>query len=162
MLLVLRICLPLLMRLLLVLSILEVSITVFYTSRQKAILKIGSSEAYSTHPLLHGVHAEDFALGYITKKLQYIYSLKDIYIFIWKQNAAFEIKPAFCCAWCTKMIIKSGFPLKNVVTISQQYMNRDLLFYKCEFLQSALCDEKTNTPLMKIKKSRRPMASIFK
>lgn len=134
----------------------------FYSNRQKAILKIGSSEAYSTHPLLHCIHAEYLALGFITKKLQYLYSLSDIYILIWKQNAACEIKPAFCCAWCSKMLSKSRFPLKNVVTISQQYLDGLDILEKADSLQSAFCIEKTNPPLMKIKNSRRSMASLHK
>jgi hypothetical protein len=139
------------------------SIIVFYSNRQKAILKIGSSEAYSTHPLLHGLHAEQFALNFITKKLQFNYPLRDIYILIWKQNAVQEIKPAFCCAWCSKMLIKSGFPLRNVITISNEYMDApSSKIDRMISIQSAICEEKTNTPLMKIKNSRRPMASIYK
>ena len=134
----------------------------FYSNRQKAILKIGSSESYSTHPLLHCVHAEEYALNFICKKLQYNYSLNDIYILIWKQNAVQEIKPAFCCAWCTKMMTKSKFPLKNIITISDYYIeNSHVMMDKLLSIQSAICEEKKNTPLMKIKNSRRPMFSVI-
>jgi hypothetical protein len=60
------------------------------------------------------------------------------------------------------MINKSGFPSRNVVTISQQYLERNIILDKYDCLQSAMCDEKINTPLMKIKKCKRPMAMIFK
>ena len=124
-------------------------------------MKVGSSEPFSTHPLLHGLHAEESALRFIIKKLQYLYSLKDIYIFIWKQNANFEIKPAFCCAWCSKMLRNSGFPIKNVITINQKYLDRYVMVDKTDYIQSAICDEKSKIPLMKIKNSKRPMASIL-
>jgi len=126
------------------------------------MLKIGSSEPYSTHPLLHANHAEMIALNLITKKYQYIYDLKDIYIFIWKQNANYQIKPAFCCAWCSKMLNKSKFPLKNVITISDNYLCKPNISIpiSCNF-QTAICKEKENIPLMKIKKSKRPMTILF-
>ena len=122
---------------------------------------MGSSEAYSTHPLLHGLHAEESALKFITKKLQHSYSLKDIYIFIWKQNANYDIRPAFCCAWCSKMLRNSGFPLKNVITVSQKFLDGHVILDKTDYVQSAICDEKSKLPLMKIKNSKRPMASIL-
>ena len=124
-------------------------------------MKVGSSEAFSTHPLLHGLHAEESALQFIRKKLQNYYSLKDIYIFIWKQNANYDIRPAFCCAWCSKMLINSRFPLKNVITINQKYLDRYVMVDKTDYIQSAICDEKSKIPLMKIKNSKRPMASIL-
>ena len=101
-------------------------------------------------------------MNYIIKKLQFVYPLKDIYILIWKQNAIQEIKPAFCCAWCTKMLEKSGFPLRNVITISDYYMKNAVPHMdRLLSIQSAMCIEKTNAPLMKIKKCRRPMDSLM-
>jgi hypothetical protein len=61
------------------------------------------------------------------------------------------------------MLIKSGFPLRNVITISNEYMDApSSKIDRMISIQSAICEEKTNTPLMKIKNSRRPMASIYK
>ena len=128
----------------------------FYSSRQKVILKIGSSEPYSTHPLLYCLHAEIIALNFITKKIQYKYSINDIYILIWKQNVNCEIKPAYCCAWCAKMLLKFHFPLKNIITISNEYMNINLhinsiRLIKNYSIQVAICKEHERVPLMKIK-----------
>ena len=125
-------------------------------------MKIGNSEPYSTHPLLHATHAEIIALDIITKKLQYEYDLKDIYIFIWKQNASQQIKPVFCCSWCRKMLSKSRFPLKNIVTISDYYLNKTQIYIdRLLSFQSAISKERENVPLMKIKKSKRPMNILF-
>ena len=61
------------------------------------------------------------------------------------------------------MLIKSGFPLKNVITISNEYIDAPSpRIDRLISIQSAICEEKTNTPLMKIKNSKRPMSSIFK
>lgn len=98
------------------------SIIVFYNAAKKKLLKFGSSDIYSTHPLLATIHAEDLLITEITKKWQYQYNINDLIILIWKQNAKQEIRPIFCCQWCKKRIIKSGFPTENVITISDYYM----------------------------------------
>lgn len=97
-------------------------ITVFYNAVKKVIIEFGSSENYSSHPMLATNHAEDYIINKIQKKC-YDSPAKDLKILIWKQNAKGEIRPVFCCQWCKKRILQTKFPIENVITISNEYMH---------------------------------------
>ena len=39
-------------------------------------------------------------------------------IFIWKQDKTYNIRPAFCCEWCKKLIYKNDLK-NNIYTVHQ-------------------------------------------
>ena len=112
---------------------------------------MGSSSPYSSHPLLHAIHAEDMALNYIDS-LRHKYYRKfnpnDVYIIIWKQNAKGDIRPVFCCDWCSKLLLKSSIPIKNIITISDDYDDCKTMD-KCQMVQCAINYARAIPPLMK-------------
>ena len=126
----------------------------------------------STHPLLLNLHAEDIVITEIVKKWQYIYNINDLQILIWKQNILGEIRPVYSCQWCKKRIIKSGFPIQNVITINQYYMLNHYIYYhpalfdvpeipiiftKSNIIECAVTEYIHRYPLLRIQNSRHPM-----
>jgi hypothetical protein len=105
-------------------SIPKGSIIAFYDLKRKIIFKYGSSEI-GFHSILENIHAEEIAMKYIRvylkiKNLDYTKYKKNIQIIIWKNTSANEIKPAYCCKWCSSFIEKCKFPIQNIITIHNE------------------------------------------
>ena len=121
------------------LSIVKVSIIIFYDVKRKEVIKYGSSEV-GCHSILANIHAEEVAMCFLVKYMQR-YRLKKSYmnniiLYIWKIKKK-SIKPASCCSWCKSIISKYGFPYKNVKTYQDQETildNPDKPLMKCEVL----------------------------
>ena len=92
-------------------------IIVFYKTRRKSIIKVGSSTT-DPHPVLQAVHAEENAIKNIKHYLKKYdpKKIKDLTIIIWRQNNHGELKSINCCKWCKAKILKAGIKPNQIIT----------------------------------------------
>ena len=120
-------------------------IIVFYETKGKHVINVGSSRP-DRHHILLCKHAEEFALKDIKRYMKKSSNrkLKNIKIMIWKQNKKGEIRGVNCCSWCKQTIIKSELNNSQIVT---PYMVNDVWNGK---FKSAIV-ECAKPPVMKTK-----------
>ena len=89
-------------------------IIVFYDSKKKKVINVGSSIPHN-HDILFSKHAEECAIKdmkkYIKRKK---YNSKNIKIIIWKEKNN-VLKSALCCDWCKNLISKHNL-LDKIIT----------------------------------------------
>jgi len=77
----------------------------FYNPKKKLILKYGSSRPCGRNHCQRSIHVEEIAVNYCR-----INDKRNNYkIYIWRFNSQGEVKPAYCCHRCTKIINKYNY-----------------------------------------------------
>ena len=77
----------------------------FYDPKRKNILDFGSSRACGCNHNRISIHAEQNAIDYCRKNDK----RKNYIIYIWRYTKDGDLKSAYCCYSCTKLIHKYGF-----------------------------------------------------
>ena len=80
----------------------------FYDPKKKNIVNYGSSRACGCNHNKISIHAEQNAINYCREKDKN----KKYGIYIWRYSKDGNIKPAYCCNGCTKIINKYGYKNK--------------------------------------------------
>lgn len=76
----------------------------FYNPTKKTIVNWGSSRACGCNNTKSSIHAEVNAINYCNTKKN-----NKLNIYIWRYNIEGNIKPAYCCNSCTKVINKYNY-----------------------------------------------------
>lgn len=77
----------------------------FYDPKRKNILDFGSSRACGCNHNRISIHAEQNAIDYCRKNDK----RNNYIIYIWRYTKDGDLKSAYCCHSCTKLINKYGF-----------------------------------------------------
>ena len=77
----------------------------FYDPKKKLILKYGTSRPCGINHNQRSIHVEEIAINYCR-----LNDRRGHYrIYIWRFNTSGDIKPAFCCHRCTKIVNKYNY-----------------------------------------------------
>ena len=80
----------------------------FYDPKRKHILDFGSSRACGCNHNKLSIHAEQLAVNFCRKNDKH----NKYEIYIWRYSKDGNIKSAYCCNGCTKLVEKYGYKNK--------------------------------------------------
>ena len=99
-----------------------------YDTKRKMIINKGTSKVCGKNHSKRSIHAEEMAIKFILNYMKRIgeKSRNRFKIIIWRYNKSKFIKPATCCASCTKLAKKYNFT-NNMYTIDDNELRCSII-----------------------------------